>query len=142
MAHYEQFCEIAASFGAERLSPDVWRFGLPGRETERTQDVFVFREVMPPDMEFLHVKSAFAPLAGTNCDQVLRNFGQMTVGFIGHNPVFDDQGNQEDGLLTLGTSLPLAALDLTDPLPFLLYLNILGRAADGLEQMVVGGDGF
>ena len=142
MADYQQFCAVASSFGAEQLNPDVWRFELPGRDAERTQDVFVMRELMPPDLEFLQIKSAFAPLEETDCAQVLRHFGQMTVASIGHNPLYDDQGNQEDGLLTLASSLPLAVLDLTNPLAFMLYLHVLARAADGLEQQLRGGDAF
>lgn len=136
MATYHEFCGLAGRFGGTQLTEDVWKFDLQGRGEGRAQKVFVFHEVMPPDFEFLQVKSAFAQIAAVDCEQVIKGFGQLDVGAIGYNPASDAQGNPIDGFLTISSSLPLAVIDLSDPTWLFLYINVLGQAADNLEQQL------
>lgn len=138
MASWYEFCGLAGRFGGNQVGEDAWRFDVQGRGEGRTQKVFVFHEIMAPDFEFLQVTSAFAPIASVDCAQVLRGFGQLNVGSIGYNPTFDDQGSPTDGFLTIRSSFPLLAVDLTEPTTFFLYLNVLGQAADNLEQQLFG----
>lgn len=138
VATYQGFCQEAGRFGGVQESADVWSFDLQGKAEGRSQVVFVFHEVMPPDLEFLQVKSVFAQIAAVDCAKVLKGFGQLNVGAIGYSPNFDDQGNEVDGFLTIASSFPLPALDLSDPTWFFLYLNLVAQAADALGERVTG----
>lgn len=135
MATYHEFCGLAGRFGGRQLGADVWIFDLQGRGEDRAQKVAVFYEVMPPGgIEFLQIKSAFALISSVDCEQIIKEFGQLNVGAIGYNPRSDSQGNPVDGFVTISSSFPLAAIDLDDATSFFLYLHLLGQAADTLEQ--------
>jgi hypothetical protein len=136
MATWHEFCGLAGTFGGEQVGENAWRFDLQGRGEGRTQKVFVFREVLQPDFEFIQLKSAFVMMEMVNCAEVLKAYGQLNVGAIGYSPRFDANGNQIDGFLNISTSIPLAALDLSEPTVFFLYLNVLAQAADNLEQQL------
>jgi hypothetical protein len=136
LATWDDFCGVAATFGGTRLSDAAWRFDLQVHGEGRAQKVFAFYELMKPDLEFLKIASAFAEIDAVDCEAVLKAFGQLNVGSIAYTPRFDAAGNPIDGFLTLATSLPLATLDLSEPLQFMLYLNIFARAADTIEQQV------
>lgn len=133
MATWDEFSALAGRFGGTRLSENAWSFDLQGKGEDRVQKTFVFHETIAPDFEMLRVASAFAPIGVVDCAQVLKGFGQMHVGAIGFTPVGDPA---VEGLLTLVTSIPLACLDLSRPLVFMLYLNIFAQAADNVEQRV------
>jgi hypothetical protein len=136
VATWHEFCGLAGSFGGEQVGENAWRFDVQGRGEGRTQKVLVFREVMQPDFEFIQVKAAFVMIETVNCAEVLKAFGQLLVGAIGYSPGFDANGNQTDGFLNISTSIPLAALDLSEPTVFFLYLNVLAQGADNLEQQL------
>jgi hypothetical protein len=139
VATYREFCGHAGLFDGVQVGEDVWSFELPGTGEDRTQRVFVFHETMPPDLEFLQVKSAFTLIDSVDCAQVIKDFGQLNVGAIGYNPNFDAQGNEVDGFLTITSSFPLLVLDFTEPSWFFLYLRLVARAADTLEQRLSDG---
>ncbi|MDQ6944923.1 MAG: hypothetical protein M3256_01340 [Actinomycetota bacterium] len=136
MATWQEFCGLAERFGGEKLNETAWRFELAIPNENRVQTVFVFYEMMRPDFEVIQVKSAFVVLSQLDLDlpTLLQTCGQMQVGAIGYSPTFEDDGSVKDGILNISTSIPLAALDLSDAVPFFLYLNILGQAADSLER--------
>jgi hypothetical protein len=142
VATYQEFCGNAGRFGGTQVSEDVWRFDLQGKGDGRNQKVFVFHEVMPPDLEFLQVKSAFAMIGSVDCTEVIKNYGDLNIGAIGYNPNFDEQGNPRDGFLTISSSFPLPVLDLSQPSWFFLYLNLIARASDSLEQQFMGRAGL
>ena len=140
MATWLEFCGLAGAFGGKQVGEKAWMFEVEGSGPDRTQKVFVFHEVMPPDFEFLQFKSAYPMIEAVNSEQVLKESGQLVVGSIGYSPRFDAVGNAFDGFLNLSTSVPLAALDLSEPVPVFLYLNILAQAADNLEQRLSGSE--
>ncbi len=140
MATWTEFCELAGSFGAKQLNPTLWQFGVPARTEDHEHEVFASYEVMQPAFEFLSLKTALVRVSGVDCEQVLRSLGQLLVGAIGYQPMFDAGGNTIDGMLTLSTSIPLVGIDLSDPSWLLLYINVLGQAGDGLgKQMAISG---
>ena len=131
---------MAGSFGAKQLNPTLWQFGVPARAGDREHEVFVSYEVMQPEFEFLQLKSALVRVSEVDCGQVLRSFGQLLVGAIGYQPMFDANGNAFDAMVMLSSSFPLAGINLSEPTWLLLYINVLGQAADGLgQQMAVSG---
>ena len=136
MASWQDFCTVAPTAGGEQLSPTAWVFELPGIGEGRTQRVFVFHEVIQPDFGMIKVSSPVALIVDVDPEKVLKSFGQLIAGGIGYSADVDDDGRQGDGFLTIGTSVPLGALDLSDPRPFLLYLFVLARAADDVEQKI------
>lgn len=135
MATLQQFQNAMSRFG-EQLSPDVWRVDVPGRGPGRNQKVFVFRELIPPDLDVIKIVSSVAPIALVDPGAVLRAHGLLNVAAFGHNPDYDAEGNPSDGVLTLSTSMPLGGMDLTEPSWFHLYVYLVGQAADKLDQQV------
>ena len=138
MATWEEFCGVAGRLGGTRLSDSAWRFDVEVHGQDRAQKVFAFYEVMQPDFEFIKITSAFADIGAVDSAAILKAFGQLNVGSIGYMPRFDAGGNPIDGFLTLSASFPLVTLDLSEPTQFLLYLNLLARAADTIERQVSG----
>jgi len=136
MATWQDFCAIAPMGGGRELSPTAWLFELPGNGEGRSQKVFAFHEVIKPDFGVIRVSSAVAHIADVDVEKVIRSFGQLLAGGIGYAPMFDDDASPVDGFLNVVSSIPLAALDLSDPKPFLLYLFIVARAADDTEQKI------
>jgi hypothetical protein len=136
MASWYEFCNLARNFGGKQLNDNGWLFEVQGHTDDRTQKVFVFREVMQPDFEFIQLTSAFALIRTVDCEKVLKAFGRLNAGAIGYSSLSDANGNETDGVLNLTTSIPLAALDLSNPGIFFLYLNIFGQAADNIEDQV------
>lgn len=67
MATYHEFCGLARDFGGTQVSNEVWRFHLPGHGEGRIQKVWVLRDVLAPDMEFLVMKSPFIMAAAADC---------------------------------------------------------------------------
>ena len=134
MGTWDEVCEMAGGFGAQRLGATAWMFELEGRDPDRLQKVFVSYELnlMEPFFEFIQVKSAFVSIAEVDMDRVMRGMGQMQVGGLGYSPLFDAEGNPIDGLVTITTSIPLASLNVGDP-TLLLYLHIVAKAADRIE---------
>lgn len=127
---------MAPTAGGNQLGPGAWAFELPGVDEGRTQKVFVFYEVIKPDFEIIRVSSPVSAIADVDAASVLRSFGQLLVGGIGYSPDADDDGRDSGGFLTIATSVPLAALDLSNPTPLLLYLFVLAKAADDVELKI------
>jgi hypothetical protein len=136
MATWDQFCAVAPTAGGKELSPAAWVFDLPGVDEGRTQKVFVFYEVIQPAFGIVRVSSPVAAIADVDVESVLKSFGQLLVGGIGYSPDFADDGHSFGGFLTIASSVPLAALDLSDATQFLLYLFILAKAADDVELKI------
>jgi hypothetical protein len=134
MATWTEFCGLARGFGGDQLGEDVWRFDVQGRGETRTQKVMVIHEVMPPMLEFIEVQAGFAMIDAVDCEDVLKRYGALHVGAIAYTPRYAADGAATNGFLSVKTSIPLGALDLSDPTTFFLYLNVLGQAADQLEQ--------
>ena len=131
MGTWNEFCSKAEGLGGQKRSDAAWAFLLPGAAEGRTQQVFVFHEVMGKDFEVIQVRSAIVPIDFVNTDAVIQTFGQLLAGAIGYTPVTDSPG-----LLTLSTSMPLGALDFSDPTPFFVFLHLFAAAADTVEQQV------
>jgi hypothetical protein len=127
---------MAGTFGAKQLNPTLWQFGVPARAGDHEHDVFASYEVMQPDFEFLQLKTGLVSASNVDCGQLLRSFGQLLIGAIGYQPLFDANGNSTGGMLTVSTSIPLAGIDLSEPSWLLLYINVLGQGADGIGQQL------
>ncbi|MGA8744957.1 MAG: hypothetical protein WB507_03730 [Solirubrobacterales bacterium] len=136
MATWQEFCEVAPMAEGQELSATAWVFELPGSSEGRTQKVFAFHEVIQPDFGILRVTSAIALITDVDTEKVVQAFGQLLAGAIGYAPTFDDAGQAKDGFLNVASSLPLGLLDLSDPKGILLYLFIVARAADDVEQKI------
>ena len=136
MATWHEFCGLARRFGGKQLNETGWMFDLQGCEAGRSQKVFVSYELMKPNFEFIQVRSAFVLINEVDTEQVLKRVGQLQAGSIGYSPLFDRHGNPIDGVLNISSAIPLAVLDLSEPTWFILYLNILARTADGIEQRI------
>ncbi len=136
MATWAEFCGLAPAFGGTQSSGTAWMFQVKGKGEHRSQKVFVFYELMQPDMEFLQVKCAFVRIAEVDCEAVLKGLGQLLVGAIGYSPAWDPDGKEIDGFLNITTSIPLSTLDLSNPTPFFLYLNVVAQSADDIEQRI------
>ena len=91
----------------------------------------------PGDLEVIKISSPVAPIASVNLDAVLRAFGQLNVGSFGYAPYSDS-----DGWLTLGTAIPLGPIAFTDSNHFMIFVYLLGQAADNLEMQLTGGDQY
>jgi hypothetical protein len=119
--------------GAEQVSDSMWMINLDGCVEGRRQKVFLSRDVIKPDLAIIRISSAFGLVSELNIEAVLRGTGDMLIGGLTHSPYGDD-----DGIVSLGTSLPLMFLDLTEAAFFYVYLGILARAADRLEMQIFG----
>ena len=135
MATWDEFCTLAGMFGGVQKTETAWQFELQGKAESRVQKVWVFREVLPPDFEIIQVRSAFAMLDQLDAESVLKNLGQLQVGAIGYTPR-SDSPDASDGFLSLSSSMPLGALDLSAPKWFFLYLNLMAQAADDIEHRI------
>jgi hypothetical protein len=136
MADWLEVEAALALLGGERRSPTAWIVTLQGRSEDRQQRVLVSLERMQPDLDFARIFSPLSMLSGLRADVAIRLLGQMTVGMTGFNPVDDD-----DGMVGIGTIVPLSCLDLSGP-GFPLYLSILAQAADGVEAQLSDVDYF
>lgn len=134
MASWSDVSAVAHKFGAQRLGDSAWLFEIQGTDESRQQKVFVNYELMPPDFEFLKISSVLTHVKGVDTREILEKAGQFQVGSLNYTPDFDEDGRITDGFITLGTTIPLALIDISDPTWFLLYLHILAHTADAQEQ--------
>jgi len=44
----------------------------------------------------------------------------------------------DDGIVSIGTTIPLVLRNLAEPLALMLYINILAQAADNVEEQIGG----
>lgn len=133
MATWLEVGQQLLQIGGQQLNETMWRVDLQGCEPSRTQQVFVSYEVMKPDFEMLKVLSPVAPSSLVDVEGVVRMLGGLVVGNIGYTPT-----GSADGLVHIGTTIPLALLDLTSPQLFLVYLAMVAQAADGFERQLLG----
>jgi hypothetical protein len=124
--------QVARLLSGQQLSDTVWVFELGGAEQGRRQRVFVTHEVMPPALEFVRVTAAVSMMSLVDAEAVIRRIGQLQTGCVSFTPSATE-GRPDDGIVNLCTVIPLAALDLSEPTPFLLYLTVFARTADTLE---------
>lgn len=136
VATWEEFCAFAEANQGRRLSATGWVFDAIGSAADRSQKVFAFLEVLPPGFEILQVKSAFAEIEEVDVEAVVRRLGQLSVGAIGYTPGVGGLGEPTDGYLNLTSSIPLAAIDLSDPLPLTVFLAAMAEVTDDLERHI------
>jgi hypothetical protein len=70
-------------------------------ERGRKQRVFIQREVVPPDLEFVHLRSAVGMLTAVDLPAAVKRIGQLVVGGLGYLP--HDAG---EGILSLDVKFP------------------------------------
>lgn len=114
-------------WGAQRLSPTAVAFELEVDEGRR-QRMFATREVIPPDLEMLHVQTAIGLVAELDPATVLTQAGDMTLGSIGHLAQADGTG-----IVTFGIKLPIGLLDPQELPALTVVIGLLARTADRLE---------
>jgi hypothetical protein len=137
MAQWQEVEQIASMMGGKRFNDTMWMLQIPGSTPMRRQKVFVSLEILPPDFQLIRIASPVAMIAHVHPGAALRRIGQLQVGSISYAPSFND-GRPVDGWINIATSLPLAILDLRESGMFMIYLSILARAADTLEQEFSG----
>src|ERR1019366_2900846 len=138
MTKWDDICRVASAFGATELSATAWMFEMHGSATAM-QKVFVSYEVMEPDLEFIQLRSPIAGIDGADCDAILGEYGQLLVGSMGYVPTWKEVGTEVDGWLALISTIPLALLDLSDEANFLIYCNLIARAAEEIGQSTQAG---
>lgn len=136
MASWSDVSAVAASHGGERLSESMLQFNIQGKGVGRRQKVFMSYELMPPDFEFVRIESPIGIMSELEPEAALRGLGQLQVGALTYTPV--PNSAMDDGIVGIGTTMPLALVDLTEPLVLMLYINILAQAADNVEQQIGG----
>jgi hypothetical protein len=133
MATWEELGNYLSQLGGRQPADTIWILKLPGSEESRTQTIGVSLEQISPDFEFIKITSAVAMITDVDMNEILRRYGQLLVGCIAYTPAAT-KDRPDDGIVNLASTSPLAALDLRDPSPFLLYLHVLARAADTVER--------
>lgn len=131
MATWSEVESAVQSLPSKKLNDTMWMLELSIDGTDRTQQVFLAHEIVKPDMAFVKVTSPLAPAQLLNIEAVVRSFGSLNVGSLSYVPF-----NESDGILCIGTSMPLGVLDLSQPHTFLLYLYVLARAADNIKAQI------
>jgi hypothetical protein len=124
---------VAPLINGQQMAEAVWLFHMDVGGNGRRQKVFVTYELMKPDFEFLRITAAVSMMSLADPKMIIRQVGQLQAGCVSFTPSAT-QGRPDDGIINLCTVIPLVALDLTEPGPFLLYLNIFAITADNLEQ--------
>jgi len=122
---------------AEEVSDGVLTLQFEGCEPNRSQKVFLFHDVLKPDLEMIRISSAIALASEINAETVMQGLGNMLIGGLSYSPYGDN-----DGIISLGITLPLMFLDLSESAFFYVYLGILARDADRVEQGIFGTDRF
>jgi len=130
MATWVEIAALGRQLGGEALTDEMLILELivDSNSLDR-QNVYVMYEVMPPDMAFLRLTSAIAPLARVNVADVIRRFGDLQVGSLTHIPTYNDNGRAQDGALGLTTTFPIQLIDVSDSSRFILFIHILANAA-------------
>lgn len=131
MATWSEVGSAVQALSAKRLNDTMWGLELPIDGTDRTKQVYVAYEIIEPDMAFVKITCPLAPIQLLNVEAVVRNFGSQIVGSLSYVPL-----NQGDGILCIGTSIPLDVLDLSQPKMFLLYMFVLSTAADNIKAQI------
>jgi hypothetical protein len=133
MATWDEVGRALGLCGAEKLSETAWALEFPTEREGTGSRIFVLHETMEPDLEFAMIKTTIAGINDVDARRAVKDFGQLLTGSIGYSPLFDSAGNAVDGFLCLVNSVPLGILDLTDPMKFLVYLNVFSNTAAGLR---------
>ncbi len=133
MARWSDLATVAPLINGQQVAETVWVFYMDIGGNGRKQKVFVTYELMKPDFEFLRISAAISMMSLADPEMIVRRVGQLQAGCVSFTPSAT-QDRPDDGIINLCTVIPLAALDLTEPGPFLLYLNIFAMTADNLEQ--------
>lgn len=125
--------------GARQLSSTVVLMEIPRGDTGRSQQVSIVYEVIEPDYEIIRFHSPFGRLDSVVATDVVKHVGQRLIGALGYTPanVENDQG---DGILSIGSSIPLMMIDTKDAGSVLLFIALLAGAGDRLEEQWTGGD--
>ncbi len=133
MARWSDLAAVAPLINGQQVAETVWVFHMDAGGNGRKQKVFVTYELMKPDFEFLRITAAVSMISLADPEIIIRQVGQLQAGCVSFTPSAT-QDRPDDGIINLCTVIPLVALDLTEPGPFLLYLNIFAMTADNLEQ--------
>jgi hypothetical protein len=132
MATWHEVESVVQLLPSKKLNDTLWALDLSIYNSDRTQQVFVAYEVIQPDMEFVTINSPLAQIRCMNMEAIVRNFGALNIGSLSYVP-FDE----DDGMLCIGTNLPLSILDLSQREIFLTYLSVLAKAADTIRIQIL-----
>lgn len=137
MSTWSQVLEALKPKRPEILGDDIVKLSMLvlHEGNERTQFVFVSREVMPPMLEMMQIKAAFSLNGEVDLSGLVRQFGGLVVGSLGFTPTGDQHGG---GILALEANIPLTSFAVSDPINFLIYLHVFATAADTIERTIFG----
>ncbi|AHI00180.1 hypothetical protein GCM10010174_82880 [Kutzneria viridogrisea] len=99
-------------------------------EDERSQLIWLSREVLDGREEWVQIASPFAMAGQVNLNAVLKEIGETTV--VGGAAIMGEH-------VVLRHSLPLSNLDINE---FVDPLALLAGTVDSLEETFSGGDAF
>jgi hypothetical protein len=94
----------------------------------RRQRVFIQREVVRPDLEFVHIRSAVGVVGPVDLPAAVERIGQLVIGGLGYLP--HETG---DGILSLDVKFPTALIDAAKMDTLLLLVQLVAQTADQLE---------
>ena len=115
------------------MNDEMYRINFMVHGSDVRQQVYLMYELMKPDLEFVKIASPVGVLPLVNLREMLWDHGSLTIGGFQCIPTSD-----VDGILTLGTSIPLPLLDLSEPSVFLLAMNVLAGASQRVSREISG----
>jgi hypothetical protein len=116
----------------DRPNDAMLRFEI-ALDGERRQRMFLRREIVPPDLEWVLIDSPIGLCSQIDLSQAIAHAGQMIVGSLGYVPT-----SSPDGLLTFGARFPLPMMDPDASSMLLLLVQLLAQTTNTLEQQLVG----
>lgn len=103
-------------------------------DSGRTQRVWISYEVVKPDYEVVRIHSPFARVGAVELAPVVRQVGQLLVGALGYLAAVDEAGDPDNGILTVGTTVPLDLLGPGQVADMFMHVPLIAGAADRLEE--------
>jgi hypothetical protein len=131
MATWSEIEAVTQFIPSKKLGDNMLALEISIDNTDRAQQVVLTLERIEPTMTLLKVNSPLSMAQNLNVEAVVRSFGSLNVGSLSYIPFPDG-----DGMLCIGTTLPLDVFDLSQPEQFLLYLFTLGKTADSIRAQV------
>lgn len=131
MATWSEIETVTKFVPSKKLGDNMLALEIPIDDTGRTQPVVLTRERIEPTMTLLKVNSPISMAQNLDVEAIVRSFGSLNVGSLSYIPFPDG-----DGMLCIGTTLPLDVLDLSQPEQFLFYLFTLGKTVDSIRAQV------
>lgn len=133
VATWTDLIGVVERMGGQRVNDEMLRMDVLVQSSGTYQQVYLMYELMKPDLEFVKIASPVGALPLVDVHNLLRSYGSLTIG--GFQCMASDEAG---GILTLGSSMPLALLDLSQPVVFMLTLSILGSASQGVSRSIGG----